>query len=87
MAPEEIAGLLAEADHAELTGANGGFVLITPCFMRHMCAILEAANLTNEQIEKLVHEFTADFNDGHYDHIRFYTRAVVFGVLEEQGIK
>ena len=37
---EEIAGLLAEADHAEQTGANGGKVLLTPEYTRHLVWLL-----------------------------------------------
>lgn len=42
---EERSGLLAEAEYAEMTGANGGMVLLTPEYTRHIMTLLERAEI------------------------------------------
>lgn len=50
LAPEEVAGLLTEADHAEKWGANGGMVPLSPPFLRRVLALLDRGTVVDHML-------------------------------------
>lgn len=78
---EEVQGLLTEAEYAERTGHNGGMVLLTPQYTRHLVKLL---TISNTELDKAVEDFASDWNSGMIDRVDDVIRSAIFWVIEDR---